>query len=659
MKLKAFLVSGALLILVAGGMARFLAAAPKPESPPEALDLDTLEQQAFRAAAEQVADAVVRIETVGGLERVHNVLFGTGPTTGVVIDKEGYIVSSAFNFVNKPASILVRLPDGTRKAAELVSTDHNRMIALLKIPTDKPLPVPAVAPESELRVGQWAIAVGRTFDSARPNITVGIVSALGRIWGKAIQTDAAVSPNNYGGPLVDIRGRAMGIIVPLSPQRADEVAGVEWYDSGIGFAIPLEFILKNLPRMKREKDLYPGVIGITMGNLETGEAKIAACQPGSPAALAGLKVGDVIVEIDGQPISRAADVKREISRRYAGDTMRIVVHRDKERIERTVELVAKLEPYQLPFLGILPIRGGDRRGGVAVRYVYPKSPAAAAGIMPGDIILALGGKPTLNAEELREAVAMQRVDAEVELDVRHGDRTQKVKLKLGTLPETLPPEELPPAHPEIKPEGERPKTGLIELKVAEFSNEVLGYVPEGYHESVAHGILVWLHPAGGYDRDELLARWKPLCDRSNLILIAPKAGDPQKWVPGEAALAQQLIEQVQGTYYVDARRIAVAGYEAGGTMAWTTALRNRETVRAAVVIAAATPGRPAPTDSLHPFAVYLAWAKKKSTESEQAVAQLRAAKIPVTTKELGPDPRDLDAQECAELARWLDMLDRI
>ena len=211
------------------------------------------EQQAMAAAVEHVAPCVVGIQTVGGMERVQHVLFGTGPTTGLVIDSQGYIVSSAFNFVNKPASILVRLPDGSPpKSAKLVATDHNRMIVLLKIEAGRPLPTPQIAPEAEMRVGQWCIGVGRTFQPDRPNMSVGILSATGRVWGKALQTDAALSPNNYGGPLVDIRGRVLGVIVPLSPQSADEVAGYEWYDSGIGFAVPAEYIRKTLlPQLKR------------------------------------------------------------------------------------------------------------------------------------------------------------------------------------------------------------------------------------------------------------------------------------------------------------------------------------------------------------------------------------------------------------------------
>ena len=189
-------------------------------------DLEALEQKAVAAAVERVAPSVVRIETVGGLERVEKVLFGTGPTTGLVVDPQGYIVSSAFNFVNKPASILVRLPDGTPQAGpagghrsqpqDRAAEDRGRSAAA------GARGVPAGARcASASGASPWA-GPSRT---TRPNLSVGILSAVGRIWGKALQTDAAVSPNNYGGPLVDIRGRVLGVLVPLSPQSAEEIAG--------------------------------------------------------------------------------------------------------------------------------------------------------------------------------------------------------------------------------------------------------------------------------------------------------------------------------------------------------------------------------------------------------------------------------------------------
>ncbi|NQU20287.1 MAG: trypsin-like peptidase domain-containing protein, partial [Candidatus Nealsonbacteria bacterium] len=334
-----------------------LAGGQRPAGAADA-DIESLEQRAFRAAVDRVAPSVVRIETVGGLQRVDKVLFGDGPTTGLVVDKDGYIVSSAFNFINRPASILVRLAGGKLKPAELVATDHSRMLVLLKVKVDEPLPVPEIAPRSEIRVGQWAIAVGRTFEGNRTNMSVGVVSALGRIWGKAVQTDAIASPGNYGGPLVDVRGRVLGVIVPLSPSSAKEVAGYEWYDSGIGFAADAEHIMQILPKLRKGDDLFPGVIGISLqgSNPSIGEPVITACHPNSPAAKAGLKKGDRIVEIEGQETLRASHVKRALSSRYAGDKVRVVVLRDEKRIESEIELIAKLQPYQHPFLGVLPIR---------------------------------------------------------------------------------------------------------------------------------------------------------------------------------------------------------------------------------------------------------------------------------------------------------------
>jgi serine protease Do len=130
-----------------------------------------------------------------------------GPTTGMVVDPDGFIISSAFNFLRKPSSILVTLPSGKRAPAEIVARDQSRMLVLLKVTTDNPLPVAEAVPVDEMQVGQWAIAVGRALDTQHPNISVGIISAKDRVWGKAIQCDAKISPSNYGGPLVDIQGR--------------------------------------------------------------------------------------------------------------------------------------------------------------------------------------------------------------------------------------------------------------------------------------------------------------------------------------------------------------------------------------------------------------------------------------------------------------------
>ena len=654
----------------AGGLFPFLVAAmaawcmASPSALAAGEDVEMLEQEAFRAAVDRVAPSVVRIETVGGMPRVGRVLFGSGPTTGLVVDKEGYIVSSQFNFINRPASILVRLSENQFKPARLVATDHSRMLVLLKIDTDEPLPVPEIISPDQMRVGQWTIAVGRTFEGDRPNMSVGILSAVGRIWGKAVQTDAAVSPSNYGGPLVDLQGRVLGVLVPLSPQSASEIAGYQWYDSGIGFAVDAEHLLKTLPRLKKGEDLYAGVIGVHLRarSLYIGEPVIAACHPNSPAAKAGLEAGDRIEQIDGRKISRAAEVKEQLSLRYAGEKVHVVVLRGKKRIEYDVELVPKLEPYEHAMVGILPMRDAGQRPGVAVRYVYPESPAAGAGIEPGDVLVSLAGKPITGRDDLRMQISTLQPDEEIRLEVRHADQTRELTLKLGRLPEDLPPEEIPPAREQNEPaEGERPEVGTVELRIPEFKNDAWAYVPEAYHADVTHGVVVWLHAPGGLDFKELLARWKSHCDRHDLILLAPKSADPRRWNPGEVTLVQKLLDQIRSTYTVDATRVVVHGHEGGGTLAYMVAFRQRELVRAAAVVDAPVAARPPENDPLHRLAIYLTTAKESryAEAVKQATARLREMKIPVTVKDLGEKPRYLNEEELAELVRWIDMLDRI
>ena len=625
-------------------------------------DLNTLEQKALVDAVDHVAPSVVRIETIGGLERVNKVRFGMGPTTGLIVDSSGYIISSAFNFVNKPASILVRLPDGTRKPAKLVARDHNCQLALLKIEAGRPLPVPEVAPQSEMRVGQWCVAVGRTFEESRPNMAVGILSAVGRVWGKALQTDAPVSPNNYGGPLVDVRGRVMGLLVPLSPQSVEEIAGVEWYDSGIGFAVPLEAIQKVLPRLRKGEDLYAGVAGVFMQskNLYTGDTVIGSCRPNSPAAKARFKGGDRIVEIGGRKVARSAEVKQEISRHYAGDKVHFVVLRGDKRIEADLELMAKLEPFQHGFLGILPLRNGGEPG-VTVRYVYPGSPAAEAKIEPGDVIVSAAGDAMADPGGLRTVISSLEPGMSLDLEIRHKDQTRKASLKMAELPSDLPPPTLPPTRPKSESGQVKEPVGRIKLTVPEFKNEAWAYVPERYDPAVPHGVVVWLHGTVAADEKALLALWKPLCDAADLVLVVPRASASNGWQADEANYLEKLVGQVKAGYTVDPTRVVVFGRDTGASLALVSAFRSRELIRAAAVIDAVSMLPPPEIDPGHRLAIYLGTAKN-STQApliKMTLARLKAAKVPVTEKDLGKDARDLTPAEVAELVRWIDMLDRI
>ena len=309
------------------------------------------------------------------------------------------------------------MPDGSRKPAKLVARDHNCQVVLLKIEPDRPLPVPETAPLAGMRVGQWCVAVGRTFEEQRPNMAVGILSAVGRVGGKALQTDAPTSPNNYGGPLVDVRGRVMGVIVPLSPQvgRGDRRHRVVRFrhrlrhPAGIaqGRAAQAE---------ERAKTFTPAWPASSCSRRTCSPATRSSppVRPNSPAAKARFKGGDRIVEIGGHKVSRMGEVKQEISRHYAGDKVHFVVLRGDKRIEADLVLVSKLEAYQHGFLGILPLRGGDEPGAV-VRYVYPGSPAAEAKIEPGDVIVSAAGEELEDRDDLHAAISGFEPGMSVEL----------------------------------------------------------------------------------------------------------------------------------------------------------------------------------------------------------------------------------------------------
>src|SRR5204862_4223199 len=116
--------------------------------------------------------------------------------------------------------------------AKLLGRDETRRLCLLKVDGVSDLAAPEFVPRSEVKVGQWAIAVGVGFGAKEPALSAGIISATSRISGKAVQTDANTSPANYGGPLIDLDGRVLGICVPLSADTKNAAAGAEWYDSG-------------------------------------------------------------------------------------------------------------------------------------------------------------------------------------------------------------------------------------------------------------------------------------------------------------------------------------------------------------------------------------------------------------------------------------------
>jgi S1-C subfamily serine protease len=438
---------------------------------------------AMRAAADKVAPCVVKIETTGGTEVVGGpsamaggTRKGVGPTTGLVVAADGYVVTSSFNFSNKPTDVFVTVPGrSTRLVAKVVAHDQTRMLSLLKVDA-KDLPVPTPYPKADLKVGQWTIALGRALnpDAGAPaSASIGIVSALGRIEGKCVQTDAKVSPINYGGPLVSIDGRVIGVLVPASPRGTTDTAGIEWYDSGIGFAVPLEDLNRVLDKFKEGKDLRRGLLGVTFQNAQEpyfDPPVVELVTPDSAAAKLGMKAGDKIVKVDGQPIPHITALQFALGPKYDGDKVSITIERDGKEVEfKDVTLTASASSFTAPYLGILPMRD-DPELGVEVRYVYPGSPADKAGIKAGDRITKAqppkqlrqpgnDGPISFQGRAGLAGIVLQHQPGQtIELQVKRkeGGKTDTVKAELIAVPDDLP--EVLPLPSSVEKALEKPKT---------------------------------------------------------------------------------------------------------------------------------------------------------------------------------------------------------
>ncbi|HEY1784974.1 MAG TPA: PDZ domain-containing protein, partial [Pirellulales bacterium] len=391
---------------------------------------------------------------------------------------------------------------------------------------------------------------------------------------------------------------------------------------------------------------------------------IAACRVNSPAYEAHLQAGDTIVEINGKPVTRQAQLKQELNRYYAGDKVRLVVMRKDQRIENEVELVDKLEPYEFPFLGILPMRRvAGKPEGLVVRYVYPDGPAAKAGVLAGDQIVSIGGSEIKDAAAAAERLRTLLPDAKVTIGLSRDGQPLNVELTLGRLPGDVPAA-LPPAHAAAKPaEGALPAVGVVEIKIPEVKNECLAFVPTDYNPNLAYGVVIWLHAPGGYKQEELLARWQDRCQKHDLILLAPKSADPTRWIPAEAKFVQQTLAEVLKTYQVDRTRIVVHGQEAGGALSYLVAFGDPDSIRGVAPVSAPMPqfSTPPDNDPLHRLAFFIATASKGpfAPAVDAGIKRLREAKFPVTVKDLGEQPRYLNDEELGQFLRWLDSLDRL
>jgi Do/DeqQ family serine protease len=254
--------------------------------------------------------------------------------SGVVIDKAGLILTN--NHVVKDADeITVRFSNKQEAKGKVVGTDGKTDLAVIRVTTKEELPVARLGNSDTLRVGEWAIAIGNPFGLDH-TLTVGVVSATGRsevgiaAYENFIQTDASINPGNSGGPLLNVRGEVIGINTAI-------VASGQ----GIGFAIPINMARKIMDDLVKKGKVTRGWLGVGVQPLTPELAKsfgvsgegvlINQVMPKSPAEAAGLKVGDLILSVDGKAIKDPRELQRVIADIDIGKSIDVQVLREKEK----------------------------------------------------------------------------------------------------------------------------------------------------------------------------------------------------------------------------------------------------------------------------------------------------------------------------------------
>ena len=615
----------------------------------------------MRHAAETIRPSLVRLD-VTGLDAPTN-LQGRAVTTGLVVSEDGWIVSSAYGFTDDPEVIFATFDHGERSRATIVAKDSTRKIVLLKAESKQRLVVPEFVGLQDVKVGQTVVAVGRVLARDAPNLSLGIISARYRIWGKALQSDAKISPNNYGGPLCDWRGRVVGVLVPLSPQSDTDTAGSEWYDSGIGFAIPSEAILDALPRLAEGKDLHAGVLGIrpdTM-NLLAGPVKVGSCLPRSPADQAGIRVGDLLVRVNGQSIARYADLRHALGPLYAGDVCNVEIEREGERLSFQVTLVDRIPPFEHGYLGVLPNRWPPAENGVTIRDVYPNTPAAELGLQTGDTIQSIGEKAVDSiAAAHRTLAGFQANDQTTLTIIRNGESIQHT-VRLGEVPQASDRDRS--SAYDLSASTETLAIDDVQtLKLPEEAAQCWVRTPHEFHADVPHALLMWVDRPGVASAARLEEQWGAICDAYPLIVMTPESANGNRWNPTDADFVRRCLEAAMQEYPIDDNLVVVGGFQSGGSLAMMVAMQSRETVRGIATVDAIVVPQvlEASNEPLRRLSFLLAVSKQDRLGLPTVAArdQLRQAHFPVEFHELQPPRDELNDQDRMLIRDWIDQLDR-
>jgi serine protease Do len=633
------------------------------------------EEAAFRAAVERVASSVLTIAPLalttvdGGVEAAA----GRGPSTGFAI-AQGLVITTTFAVPDDVDSAVIVLPDGQRRAATVRARDHSRGLVLLAADDLPDVPATEPVPRGELRPGQWAIAVGRAWDTAAPSVAVGIVSATDRVWGKAVQTDAAVSPMNYGGPLIDIAGRVIGILAPLPADTAGMNEGTELYDAGIGFAVPLEDVLAVLPRLERGESLATGILGIGYRSRDAinGEPVIGSVRQGSPAAKAGLRPGDRIVRIAERSVRRIADVRHAIVPRYAGDTIAVTAERgdgdQRQTIEAMATLAGELPAWRQATLGAIvtgpePGAAGESEG-LVLTWLLPDGPADKAGLRAGDRLTTItagqGEAPTRLDDRAALAGALAGIEPgdSVTLGYFRDGAEATATLTTAELGGDVPAESPPPPATLADPlAGPVAAVEVVRLEAAEVAEPALAVIPRC---AGPVGVLVWCGSPREKVADAEAVVWKAAAVRHGIAVILPGSGEADAWSRGDIATVTRALASLHARKPLDPTRIAIAGHGAGAAFAWLVAERLGSGVGGLALVEAALPQRATVAPAAPGAARWILLGPGRDDATRQRVeadrSRLSQAGHAVGVLPIEPAPDDAAAPPAELLCRWAALL---
>ncbi len=407
---------------------------------------------AFINISEAVTPAVVRIEVErprptarqGQPRNPLEEFFGpdtspqVGGGSGFIVSPDGYILTND-HVVSGATRLTVSLPDRRQYRAEVVGTDPTTDVAVIKI-EDRNLPTLSFGSSEDVRVGEWVLAVGNPgFGGAGSldyTVTAGIISALGRpldlirqeltrqgseaaqfAIADFLQTDAVINPGNSGGPLVNVRGQVIGINSAIASRTG--------FYQGYGFAVPIDLARRVMEDLIEYGQVRRPLLGVGMDNVDLEDADylrlpraagalVRSITEGSGAASAGLRVDDVIVAVDGEPVERSSQLQTRIAQRRPGDRVQIRFYRDGQPQEVSVRLgeaplapaaerPAATEPAMDARLGIR--FGTDDQGRVIVEQVAPTGEAARRGFMAGMRVDAINGVAVDSVDRAQEILS--------------------------------------------------------------------------------------------------------------------------------------------------------------------------------------------------------------------------------------------------------------